>query len=196
MQQGGAQASIFSASEVPRAEALGLVRLLRLEDVVPLPESGLATTETKLANQRPQVTRVLRAMVRALQYTKSKREGTLPVFMQFLSISRDEAAEAYDASVYAYSDDGTVSERTLRYAIDAEKQQLKLAADVRLPASPTLRRSTRSSPSWASPRLQGARAERTPNRDMHLNPARATRCPHLLSSDGRKVGWRPGYADH
>jgi ABC-type nitrate/sulfonate/bicarbonate transport system substrate-binding protein len=130
VQQGGAQASIFSASEVPRAEALGLTRLLRLEDVVPLPESGVTTTEAKLAGQRPQVKRVLRAMVRALQFTKNNREGTLPVFMQFLSISRDEAAEAYDASVYAYSDDGTVSERTLRYAIDAEKQQLKLTADV------------------------------------------------------------------
>jgi ABC-type nitrate/sulfonate/bicarbonate transport system substrate-binding protein len=130
VQQGAALASIFSASEVPRAEALGLARLLRLEDVVPLPESGIATTETKLASQQPQVKRVLRAMVRALQYTKANREGSLPVFMQFLSITREEAAEAYDASVYAYSDDGTVSERTLRYAIEAEKQQLKLTADV------------------------------------------------------------------
>ena len=130
VQQGAALASIFSASEVPRAEALGLTRLLRLEDVVPLPESGIATSETRLASQRPQVKRLLRAMVRALQYTKANREGTLPVFVQFLSITREEAVEAYDASVYAYSEDGTVSERTLRYAIDAEKQQLKLTADV------------------------------------------------------------------
>ena len=130
VRQGAAQASIFSASEVPRAEALGLARLLRLDDVVPLPESGVVTTEARLESQRPQVKRVLRAMVRALQYTKANREGTLPVFMQFLSISRGEAEEAYDGSVYAYSDDGTVSERTLRYAIEAETQQLKLTADV------------------------------------------------------------------
>jgi ABC-type nitrate/sulfonate/bicarbonate transport system substrate-binding protein len=133
VQQGAAQASIFSASEVPRAEALGLTRLLRLDDVVPLPESGVVTTQARLESQRPQVKRVLRAMIRALQYTKTNREGTLPVFMQFLSIGREEAEEAYDASVYSYSDDGTVSERTLRYAIEAEKQQLKLTADV--PAS-------------------------------------------------------------
>ena len=133
MSQGAAQASIISAAEVPRFEAIGLQRLLRLDDVVPLPESGVATTQAKLENQRPQVKRVLRAVVRALQYTKTNREGTLPVFMQFLSITRDEAEEAYDSGVWAYSDDGTVPERTLRYAIEAEKQQLKLTADV--PAS-------------------------------------------------------------
>ncbi|HZS00695.1 MAG TPA: ABC transporter substrate-binding protein [Chloroflexota bacterium] len=131
--QGAAQASIFSASEVPRAEAMGLSRLLRLDDVVPLPESGVVTTQARLDSQRLQVKRVLRAMVRALQYTKGNREGTLPVFMQFLSITREEAEEAYDASLYAYSDDGTVSERTLRYAIAAEQQQLKRTDDV--PAS-------------------------------------------------------------
>ncbi|HEY7062943.1 MAG TPA: ABC transporter substrate-binding protein [Chloroflexota bacterium] len=128
--QGAAQASIFSASEVPRAEALGLARLLRFEDVVPLPESGIATTETRLESQRPQIKRLLHAIVRALQYTKTNREGTIPVFMQFLSITRDEAAEAYDAGLYAFSDDGTVREQTLRYAIDAERQQLKMTNDV------------------------------------------------------------------
>jgi ABC-type nitrate/sulfonate/bicarbonate transport system substrate-binding protein len=130
VQQGAAQASIFSGSEVPRAEALGLVRLLNLNDVVPLPESGVTTSITKLDTQQPQVKRVLRAMVRALQYTKNDREGTLPVFMDFLSITREEAEEAYDTSVYAYSDDGTVSERTLRFTIEAEKQQLKITRDV------------------------------------------------------------------
>lgn len=130
VQQGASQASILSGSEVARAEALGLSRLLRLDDVVPLPEAGLSTTETKLESQRPQVKRVLRAMIRALQSVKNDRESALPVFMQFLSITREEAAEAYDGVAYAYSADGTVSERTLRYAIEAEKQQLKLTADV------------------------------------------------------------------
>jgi ABC-type nitrate/sulfonate/bicarbonate transport system substrate-binding protein len=130
VQQGAAQASIFSGSEVPRAEALGLVRLLRLQDVVPLPESGITTSITKLESNRAQVKRALRAMVRALQYVKNDREGTLPVFMQFLSITKEEAEEAYDGSVSAYSDDGTVSERTVRFTIEAEKQQLKLSGDV------------------------------------------------------------------
>ncbi|HZU06715.1 MAG TPA: ABC transporter substrate-binding protein [Chloroflexota bacterium] len=130
MQQGAAQASIFSGSEILRAEALGFVSLLRLDEVAPLPESGLATSEQKLAMQREQVKRMLRALVRALQYIKRDREGSLPVFMEFLSLSREEAEQAYAAMVPAYSDDGTVSERALRFTIEAEKKDLKLTADV------------------------------------------------------------------
>ena len=130
LQQGAIQASLFSGSEIPRAEALGFVTLLRLNDVAPLPESGLATSLVKLETQRDQVKRVLRGLVRALQYVKADREGSLPVFMQFLKLPREEAEQAYDGIAWAYSDDGTVSERSLRYTIEAEKKELKLAEDV------------------------------------------------------------------
>ena len=130
MQQGGIQASIFSGSEVPRARAMGFPTLARLDEVAPLPESGLSTTIAKIENDRDQVKRVLRALVRGLIYVKAERDGSLPTFMDFLALSREEAQQAYDAIAYAYSDDGTVSERTLRFAIDAEKEQLSLTEEV------------------------------------------------------------------
>jgi NitT/TauT family transport system substrate-binding protein len=130
VQQGAAQASIFSGSEIPRAEALGLVTLLRLDEVAPLPESGLSTNPQRIATQRDQVKRALRALVRALQVLKTDREAGIQVFMDYLKLSREDAGPAYDAIVWAYSDDGTVSEAALRFTIESEKQVLQIANEV------------------------------------------------------------------
>jgi NitT/TauT family transport system substrate-binding protein len=130
MQQGGAQASIFSGPDILRARSLGFHTILNLDQVAPLPESGLTTSLARIENDRDQVKRVLRALVRALQYVKADRDGSLPTFMDFLSASREEAEAFYDSVVWAFSDDGTVPERTLRYAIDAEKKQLNITEEV------------------------------------------------------------------
>ncbi len=115
------------------APQFDLVPLLDLNEVAPLPETGVTTTVAKLENDRGQVKRVVRAIVRASRFARDDREGSLPYFMQFLSLSREEAALAYDGTAYAFSTDGTVSERALRYTIEAEKQQLDVTDDV--PAS-------------------------------------------------------------
>ena len=52
------------------------------------------------------------------------------MLMQFLSLTRDEAADAYDGVAFAYSADGTLSERSMRFTIESEKQQLGLTDDV------------------------------------------------------------------
>lgn len=125
MEQGQVLASIFSAAEIPRAEARGLTTLLRLESVAPLPQAGLATTVQKLESDRAQVQRVLRATVRALQYLRNDRAGSLRVFERFLGLSPAEAEDAYNAIVDGYSADGTLTERAMRATIDGELRLLK-----------------------------------------------------------------------
>ena len=44
--------------------------------------------------------------------------------MEVLSVNREEARQAYDGIVDALHPDLTVSERSLRYTIEAEKKQL------------------------------------------------------------------------
>ena len=44
----------------------------------------------------------------------------------------EEAVQHYDAMAFAYSVDGTVPERTLRYAVDSEKEQVNIFEDVPL----------------------------------------------------------------
>lgn len=128
VQQGFAQATILTGAEVGRAETLGLVPLLRLDEVAPLPESGVATSVERLTGNREQVQRVLRAMVRSLRYLKSDRAASLPSFISFLDLTPEEAGQAYDAVHYAYSDDGTLSERAMQFTLDSERKQLGLGA--------------------------------------------------------------------
>ena len=128
--QGAAEAGVFSSSEVPRAESIGLRTLVRLDAVAPLPEAGVTTSLQKLQTNPGQVKRTLRAVVRALQYLQTDREGSLPAFMQLMSISRDEAAQAYDLVIEYYSPDGTVEARRLRYTIDEELRLAGMYEDV------------------------------------------------------------------
>jgi ABC-type nitrate/sulfonate/bicarbonate transport system substrate-binding protein len=128
--QGAAQALIIGSSEVPGAQAAGLIPLLRLSEIAPLPEGGVSVSVAKLETQRGQVKRLLRAMLRATQYLKSDRDGSLPVMMQYLSLSRETAEQIYAAITPDFIDDDTISERSLRFTIESEKQQLGLTDDV------------------------------------------------------------------
>ena len=130
IQQGAAQGGAFTVSEVPQARALGLMPLVNLEEIVPLPEGGIATNARKLETQRDQLKHMTRAMLRAIQYIKADREGSLPAFMEVLGVNREEAGQAYDGIVDAFIADGTVSERSLRYTIEAEKKQLQITEDI------------------------------------------------------------------
>jgi len=128
--QGAAQAVILGSSEVPGAQALGLIPLLRLSEIAPLPEGGVAASVAKLETQRDQVRRVLRAMLRATQYLKSDRDGSLPILMQYLSLSRETAEQIHTAITPDFIDDGTASERSMRFTVESEKKQLGLTDDV------------------------------------------------------------------
>jgi ABC-type nitrate/sulfonate/bicarbonate transport system substrate-binding protein len=125
MEQGHARASIFSAAEIPRAESRGLVTLLRLEAVAPLPQAGMATTVQKIQGDRSQVQRALRGIVRALQYLHNDRPGSIRFFERYLGLSPAEAEESYNAIIDGYSYDGTLGERAARAAIDADVILLK-----------------------------------------------------------------------
>jgi ABC-type nitrate/sulfonate/bicarbonate transport system substrate-binding protein len=132
LQQGQVPASVFSGAEIPRAETLGLLTLLRFETVAPLPQAGMAVTTQKLETDRPQVKRVLRAVLRALHYLRTDRAGSLPVFQSYLGLSPEEAEAGYDAIAEGYSADGTLSERAMRVLIDGEQRLLGRSGEVRV----------------------------------------------------------------
>ena len=52
------------------------------------------------------------------------------MFSQFLSLTPEEAAQAYEDALAGYSDDGTLTEESLRFTIQTERRQLQLPEDV------------------------------------------------------------------
>jgi NitT/TauT family transport system substrate-binding protein len=130
VRQGAAQAVILASIDLPLATSLGLVPLLNLSEIAPFPEAGVTTSLNKLQTERAQVKRVLHALVRGLQYLKSNRDGTIPVLMDYLSLSRDAAEDIYDATLSGFIEDALPSERSLRFAIESDKKQLEITGEV------------------------------------------------------------------
>ena len=88
-------------------------RLVNLADIVDLPISGVAVLEKKLATNRAQVKKVLRAILRGTRFMKENRQETVRMMADFLGITPAQAGRAYDVSIRSFTDDGMISDKGL-----------------------------------------------------------------------------------
>jgi NitT/TauT family transport system substrate-binding protein len=112
-----------------KAEEEGFKRLVYLGDIIDLPISGIAVTGAKLANQREQIKKVIRATLRGMRFIKHNRPETLRMMQSYLRITAAQAAQTYDASIRSLTDDGLVSERAIALDIRRAKEELSPVKD-------------------------------------------------------------------
>lgn len=103
------------------AQDEGFRKLVSAADVYRSVQGGLATTTTLLAEQPEMVTKVVRAMLRAIRLIKSDRKYAIE-FLQgpWVDLGKNPekvAARVYEAAGPAFLDDGTVSEQIQREMI-------------------------------------------------------------------------------
>ena len=115
-----------------KAEEEGLKRLVNLADIVDLPISGVAVLEKKLATDRTQVKKVLRAILRETRFMKENRQDTVKMMADFLGITPAQAGRAYDVSIRSFTDDGMISDKGLGLNVELTKERLKITKDVPL----------------------------------------------------------------
>jgi NitT/TauT family transport system substrate-binding protein len=98
-----------------------------LGDDLPSLTSGLGTTETLIAQKPEMVRAAVRAALKGQRFIQNNRAGTIPLMAEYMSLSQDEAALAYDNAVQHYTADGRVSvelqERMVRDQIEAVKPE-------------------------------------------------------------------------
>jgi NitT/TauT family transport system substrate-binding protein len=103
------------------AQDEGFRKLLSAGDFYRSVQGGLATTRTLLAEQPELVTKVVRAMLRAIRLIKSDRKYAIEFLKgPWVDLGKDPekvAARVYDAAGPAFLDDGTVSESVQREMI-------------------------------------------------------------------------------
>lgn len=97
------------------------------------PISGLSITETRLRDNRDQAKKVVRATVRGLRFVRERKDEVVPIMVQWLQQTKEVAAESYDLIVPSFSADGSVSDATYQFAIDARLKEIK--SDKRVPLS-------------------------------------------------------------
>jgi NitT/TauT family transport system substrate-binding protein len=112
-----------------QAEEEGFKRLVYLGDIIDLPVSGVAVTGAKLANNREQIKKVIRATLRGVHFIKQNRPETLRMMQSYLRITPAQAARTYDVSVRSLTDDGFVSERAIALDMRRAKEELSPVKD-------------------------------------------------------------------
>ncbi len=75
LQTGVVQAAFVTPPGNLRAEASGFKTLLRIRDLFPFPVNGIGVTEQKLKNNRDEVKKIVRALLRANRFIHQQSEG-------------------------------------------------------------------------------------------------------------------------
>jgi NitT/TauT family transport system substrate-binding protein len=119
MLSGTIDCSMMDYGEAYRAKKAGFKMLINAADVHGLLAGGLGTNVKKLKEQPDQVRRVLKAMVRALQFVQDNPEGTQQAMMNWLKLDREMAADIYQMARNNYTRNGMVEEATMNELVTA-----------------------------------------------------------------------------
>jgi NitT/TauT family transport system substrate-binding protein len=98
-------ATVLTAPNNIMAERAGFVTLGSSKDILALPAVGIATLARRLKEKPEQVKKVLRALLKGMQYIREQRAETARVAMEWLSVDRDLAERSLDVMISNYSFD-------------------------------------------------------------------------------------------
>lgn len=138
---GKVHAAVINPPWSVMAEQQGYRMLARPQDVGELPETGLGTSLTKIERQRDQVKRMIAAHLRALDFIRRDKTGTVQIIMKRFSLDEKTAALSYETILPALSEDGIVNPKGIA-AVVALQQEMENLPSTPLPltklADPTL----------------------------------------------------------
>src|SRR5262249_22516600 len=99
------------------------------DSLIAYPLGGLSTTERKLAEQRAEVRKTLRAYLQALQLMRRDEATTVAAIRAYLDVDDEVARGSYRFVRDTMSLDGTTPEAGVRLIIDIERAAIGSAED-------------------------------------------------------------------
>jgi ABC-type nitrate/sulfonate/bicarbonate transport system substrate-binding protein len=128
------QGLIAATAGAPPSDQLGMkmgfVVLAKAHELFNYPNSGLVTTMKKIKERPDEIKKVIKAGIRANNYIRTNREGTIQFLMSQQKIDREIAAATYDSVHKAFNEDGSVPEDGLRLVIEEAKKSVKVDRQV------------------------------------------------------------------
>jgi len=109
---------------------LGYNILTRAYEHVNYPLAGLGINQKPLQQSRGQVTRVIKALVRANRLMRDNREESVKVLIAWGKGKPEHAYAAYDSTVKIISPDGSIPDDGLKLLIDQAKRDVKVTREV------------------------------------------------------------------
>jgi ABC-type nitrate/sulfonate/bicarbonate transport system substrate-binding protein len=123
-------ASPLTEIETMRAQALNYSVLKFAGDVMELPLTGISTSLAKIDKQPQQVQRVVQCILKALQYVRQNKKGSVKILADWLKLDPAQADKAYDLLYTAFSPDGRASDEGFNRLIELERKAGRLKNDV------------------------------------------------------------------
>ncbi len=111
---------------------LGYNILARAYEHVNYPLAGVGVNQKSLQNNRPQVKRVIKSLVRANRFMRENREESVKILVAWGKGKPEHAYASYDSTVKVISPDGSIPDDGLKILIDQAKRDVKVTRDVPL----------------------------------------------------------------
>ena len=132
LESGLVDAAVVTPPSDLLAESRGFKSLVRTRDVLVFPVNGVGVNEQKLRNNRGEVKRVLRALLKANRFVLDDPKGSIDVLQKWGRTSLAAAEQAYLATATNYSRNLLVPREALEKVIDSTKLNIDLKRDVSL----------------------------------------------------------------
>jgi len=130
LQAGVVQAAFVTPPGNLKAEAAGFKTLLRVRDLFPFPVNGIGLTEQKLRNNRDEVKKIVRALLRANRYIINNPKGAIKILADWGRTKPEVAEDAYNDNAKNYSRNLLVSRSTLENAIESTRWNVESKKNV------------------------------------------------------------------
>jgi ABC-type nitrate/sulfonate/bicarbonate transport system substrate-binding protein len=124
-----------STSAVPAnllAEKRGFPTLLRIGSILEIPQAGFGGTQALVAEHPDKVARALRAAARALPLIQTQRDLVVQKIGEWMELSPEDAAHAYDLVADTYSPNGLPTDAQMAAYLDLMRATAGAPADVKV----------------------------------------------------------------
>jgi NitT/TauT family transport system substrate-binding protein len=130
LQTGVVQAAFLTPPGNLRAEAAGFKTLLNVRDLFAFPVNGIGLHEQKLKNDREEVKKITRALLRANRFILDNPKGAIKILAAWGRSKPEVAEEAYQHNYKNYSRNLLVSRPTLENVIESTRWNVETKRNV------------------------------------------------------------------
>ncbi len=132
LESGLVDAALVSPPSDQVAEARGFKSLVRTRDILLFPVNGLGVHEQKLKNQRGEVKRVLRALLKANRFILDDKKGAIDILQKWSRTPLAVAEQGYVSTVSNFSRNLLAPRDALEKVVESTKLNIDLKRDVAL----------------------------------------------------------------
>ena len=125
LKEGLVEAAIIAPPADAQARKVGLNVLARANDLFKFPHIGLGTTNKKLTENPQEITRVIRAFIKANRFVRDHRQEAINVLADWGRTQKEDAIASYDSTWQVFSPDGTMPDDGMRLVLDDAQKALK-----------------------------------------------------------------------